>query len=288
MDAVSLINDAYRAGRLMPYAHKNTAAVRETVLSLDSETAGKRKKQVFEDLKARSKDIQVLHQVFQTMDLSSDQAESLITVLCTDKNLKDCTRKQLIQCYQDYALMKPFYEGNNFSVLNGAQDVFDSTRAHNCLQFIMAVMQALPVDSSPEKVEQAMAEALERIESGKIRSQLLMATGLVGPESSMNRNFNGSTVKKESPSKTSEPHISLHNISYVLDDDDNHTAAAGAGAADDNDTIDSYELPVCITEDEVVPTKTRTHPGHQQKKKGHRRHKSIRFGGKEIIAVSSH
>ena len=209
LDAMTVIGDVIRS-RSSSYSDVERS-IREAIFASETEEWSKKKEIVKRDLESRVEHLCVVYNMLITMGLSESQANTVLDLLCSDKNITDNTREQLVSLYKDCLTLEPFTKGDGIMPIEGVNDVIKTSQKEKKLRFLLYVQSCLPITNKTEQLEDALAKAVREINKEKIQSSLMHASGVI-PE----KCFATTTVdSNKSVSKRAKRDVATENLLRV-------------------------------------------------------------------------
>jgi len=113
-----------------------------------------------------------------TMGLNTQQADTILSIFCTDETISDSVRSQIIALYIDCIKLKPFANNNTNIPLNNNSNIYKTTLSEKILQFYNCINTCLPLSNDNSDLEESLSEILSRSRNEEFKSHLLDASGL--------------------------------------------------------------------------------------------------------------
>lgn len=177
MDAITVLEDLHTS-RGVTYSELRKS-VRQAVFSLDGEDWQHTKREVAKDLQSRTEHIRVVFDMLIYMGLTEEQAETMLVILCSNTNIPDRTREELVTLYKECLILDPFVKTNKTAApMKDAEKVYKTARKEKMIRFFVCIQACLPISVDTSSLEALLSKAVYHIDEEKINASLMQASGV--------------------------------------------------------------------------------------------------------------
>jgi hypothetical protein len=148
--------------------------------------------------------LSVVYDMLVDMGLPLDQAETLLTILCTDENVTASEKHEMVRLYKEHVQLRPFFEGETVLPIPGAQRALRTAFDEKYVRFMCAVHKLLPVNVHMAPLEDALMTAVELDDVALAKAGLMQATGFTSTAEARtpHRSRQAAGISKESCAAT--------------------------------------------------------------------------------------
>lgn len=136
---------------------------------------------VREELSARSDHLRTVYEMLLYMGLSDDQARTVLDILCSNPDISDDIRSDLVTLYKECVMLRPFVVAAEDAAtvpLTGTENVLRTSEREKRLLFLIRVQQCLPLADNPARLESFLSQTIGHIRGERVKSGLMEAAGV--------------------------------------------------------------------------------------------------------------
>ena len=180
LDALTVLRDASKS-REVSYSDVEQT-VREAIFASESQDWREKKRLVKEDLETRIEHLNMVFGMLTYMGLTEQQAETVLGILCSEENISNGMRGELVSLYKDCLTLEPFIRENKTIPIQGAEEVFKTSHKEKILRFLICVQSCLPIAVDASSLETSLSEVGHCMMGEKIKAGLMQASGVISEE----------------------------------------------------------------------------------------------------------
>ena len=171
-DVIAVLRDVRRAASYSAADER----VRELVFCPDEWQWRAMTRAVREDMNARNRHLRSVRDMLVTMGLTEKQAKTMLQVLCTNEDISDELRAELVSLYTDSVILEPFAD----TPLRGTEEALDAALKEKNVLFLIRILDCLPVSGrdATARLESSLSRTLLSVREGKVRAGLMRASGV--------------------------------------------------------------------------------------------------------------